>query len=122
MENKGIWSQIRRGRKIVYSPSGNITIGQIEEVMSYLGIEVTYGPHPTQNYYDLRSPYRIPTFEELREGMEVEILTSYGWKKDTWPEVLGADTHVNLFGGNTLLDKFKYADLRIKKQADEQNK
>lgn len=59
------------------------------------------------------SEWHFPTFEELKEGDIVQIQTSYGWSEGTWPEVLTHDTHVNLFGGNTLESQFKYANLRV---------
>ena len=57
--------------------------------------------------------WRTPTLEELKEGDIVQIQTSYGWSEGKWPEVLNHDTHVNLFGGDTIESKFKYASLRI---------
>jgi hypothetical protein len=113
MKGKGIFQQIHDKRRYVFNRPKGITLEDLEVARKYLGFPLNYGPHPLFEYYP--NPYRIPTFEEMREGMEVEILTSYGWIKDTWPQVLSADTHVNLFGGDTLLSKFKYADLRIKK-------
>lgn len=59
--------------------------------------------------------WHTPTLEELKEGDIVEIQTSYGWIEGVWPYVLKEDTHVNLFGGDTIESKFEVASLRIKK-------
>lgn len=49
----------------------------------------------------------------LKEGDEVSIRTSWGTVKGTYPQILQADTHVNLFGGKTLESQTKMADLFI---------
>ena len=116
MKGEGIFQQIRDKRRFVFNRPKGITAEDLEAVREYLGYPLNYGPHPLFEYWP--NPYRTPTFEELQEGMELEIQTSYGWIKGTWPKVLEEDTHVNLFGGNTLLSRFNYATLRIKKDGE----
>lgn len=59
--------------------------------------------------------YFVPKLEDLKDGDIVEISTSYGWSSGKWPEVLTHDTHVNLWGGDTIESRFNYATLRMKK-------
>lgn len=52
-----------------------------------------------------------PSKEELVDGFQCEILTSYGWIPGTWPTIQHYDTHVNLLGGKcTLRAKIKKDD------------
>ncbi len=46
--------------------------------------------------------YDTPT-GDLYIGYECEIQTSWGYVAGKWPEILGADTHVALFGGGATL-------------------
>lgn len=66
--------------------------------------------------------YRFLTQEEkknLKEGDEVAIGTSWGIHDGIYPDLLGMDTHVNLWGGDTLESKTEAADLYIKTYDDE---
>lgn len=56
-----------------------------------------------------------PTLEDLKDGDEVELMSSYGWFKGTWPGILWQETHLNLWGGNTIDQRFKHASLRKRK-------
>lgn len=59
--------------------------------------------------------WRRPTLEECKAGLEIEMMSSYGWFKGTYPSILRQETHMNLFYGH-LTDEEKYsrASLRIK--------
>ncbi len=61
--------------------------------------------------------YETPTWETVEDGDELEIMTSYGWTKGLFPEVLYLDTHVNLFcKDQSVKGRFHCATLRRKKK------
>lgn len=43
--------------------------------------------------------YYTPKLEELVEGFDCEIMTSYGWVKGTYPEILREES-LNNFGAS----------------------
>ena len=65
--------------------------------------------------YDAK--YYTPNFEDVKEGDELEILTSWGWVKGKFPGILGQDTHVNLFCKDQSNEgRWKCASIRAKKK------
>jgi len=61
--------------------------------------------------------WRILTKEEkqnLTPGMHLAIGTSWGIHEGTYPSLLTMDTHVNLWGGDTLESRTDFADLYVR--------
>jgi hypothetical protein len=71
-------------------------------------VRMTEESKKRQEEYD--KMWYSPTEEELVEGFECEIQTSWGWIPGTWPTILQKDSHVVLFGGG--------ATLRAKRKQD----
>lgn len=46
--------------------------------------------------------------------MHLGIGTSWGISEGTWPALLSLDTHVNMWGGDTIEEQTDFADLYIK--------
>jgi hypothetical protein len=51
--------------------------------------------------------------KNLTPGMHLGIGTSWGISAGTWPTLLMYDTHVNLWGGDTVESKTDFADLYV---------
>lgn len=129
MENNlpvGLWQQMNYKKYDVVDPTYNISsfsLNTLKEVIEkyFHGKKIPYEKElqsklrAARERIEYNETWRTPTLEELKDGDEVEILTSWGWQPGTWPSVLRMDTHVNLWGGDTIESKFKCADLRIKR-------
>lgn len=118
--NMSIWKQLEGGYKSNYTIK-NFNLNVLKEAISEFTNELSKEDREKIREEErlekekYEKTYYKPKFEDMYEGLELEIQTSWGWFKGTWPDIINYDTHTNLFGGNTLESKFNYASLRIKR-------
>jgi hypothetical protein len=62
--------------------------------------------------WDMGDKYYTPEIEEFRVGFECEIMSSYGFQKGLYPEILKEET-LNNFGGDSLVS-LKQSTFRVK--------
>lgn len=108
---KGIWQQLKELPKYEGPTKafGSVLKDAIKDLFDKNGWpeDRIDEPRPALNY-------SIMSKEEkalLKENDTVGIGTSWGIVWGTYPSILGMDTHVNLWGGDTLESKTAMADL-----------
>jgi len=127
--NKGLWKKLDGSFKIPPSAFPDSTFLIMKKaIKEYLDskppipyeMELQSKLNRVRRIIQYNETWYTPTFEELREGDELEILSSWGWVAGKWPSILWRETHVNMASSyandNSVEFRFKNCTLRKRRK------